>query len=86
MTTTILHAELSCPVCAAILWGSTCLNGDAVPEPGSLSVCEGCGVILTFTGSMSVREAESVDFEGFAAEDIVKLTLLRHHIQSRQPS
>lgn len=45
-----------CPYCDTLLDAATPAEGDAVPEPGDLSVCIKCASPLVFDGHLRLRK------------------------------
>lgn len=51
----------NCPCCKKLLDCATDINGTAKPNPGDISVCIGCGVILVYSEDMALKEAQAMD-------------------------
>jgi hypothetical protein len=44
-----------CPKCFQLLDATTCMTGDAKPEPDDCTICIGCSSVLRFKADMSLE-------------------------------
>ena len=71
-----------CPVCDEKLDGATVVNDDhAIPEPGDLSVCFGCGSFLTYRDDMTMRLLTEMEVYGLDAHAKATLIEMRKRLQ-----
>lgn len=78
-----------CPKCNAILDSATDANGTLVPDPGDLSICFYCHVMLVFGEDMALRELTEYEFKALPVDQkemILKaqLEIINFHINEKK--
>ncbi len=58
-----------CPACGYAMDRASALEGDARPREGDLSVCFGCGAVLTFDASLRHKPVTTPELAALQRED-----------------
>jgi hypothetical protein len=60
-TRTTRIPETFCPLCFALLSGTTAMTNDKEPEPGDFTVCLYCAAVLIFGPRMELEKSSLMD-------------------------
>jgi hypothetical protein len=77
MRTERTNVESRCPACQRTLDAATDILGQATPEPGDLSVCVYCSVVLTFNTDLTLRSLRQAEFDALSEELRAQLRVYR---------
>ena len=55
------HDQITCPACAKVLDASTNTTGDTAPSPGDITICIGCGAVLTYRDGLRLAAVTDPD-------------------------
>lgn len=72
-----------CPTCSYSMNAATNLGGEAMPTPGSFSLCLNCGEFLRFADDLSLRVCAGRELELLEASQFAMLEKSREHILKR---
>jgi hypothetical protein len=88
MKTTIIvrpdEGDPTCPMCNAKLDAATHLPGKAVPKPGDVSVCAGCGELLQFTDRMGLEKMEQEKLAQLSKQDRLVLERASQYFKGKK--
>ena len=76
--------ECKCPGCGAACDASTNLLGKQGPEPGDVSICLYCGMLMKFTDDMMLRQLTGTEMiEVLKDERVAKIERARQWAMKR---
>ena len=64
------------PACGRRIEGATCVSDpDAVPGPGTVTLCLYCGHIMVFTENMTLRDPTVAEYMQIAGDPVIAKAL-----------